>query len=72
MAYTGIKEVRKYNPDQFVQDFKKLYSFVVMTKYSYFFEVKKSDVWKIAKTREVIYEITRDLYVSRRDSMIIK
>lgn len=69
--YTGIKQVRALNGQEFIDDFKKIHSFVVWTKYSSFFEVKKRDVWRIAKTRKVEYTIDRDLYVVKRKSMII-
>lgn len=54
---TGIKEVRKNNSQQFIDDFKSIHSFVVMTKYSSFFEVLKQDVWRAAKTQEIVYTI---------------
>lgn len=68
---TGVREVKKHNSDQFVKDFNSIRSFVVVTKYNYFFEVKKHDVWRRAKEGEIAYELTDRFYVRKRISMIL-
>lgn len=68
---TGIKEVRKHNTQQFIDDFRHIYSFGVWTKWNGFYEIKKKDIWKRAQSDEIVYELTDKIYVSKRTTMII-
>lgn len=70
--YTGIKEVRKHNEQQFITDFKRIYTFVVWSDRSGFYKVLKSDVWSMAKGRKIFYYLDDTLYVQRRNCMVIK
>jgi len=70
MAYTGVKKVRKHNTAEFIEDFKRLNSFVVFTK-SGFYEIKKSEIWKAATDGEIFYYLTDKLYVRKRTTMVL-
>lgn len=69
--YTETKKVREMNGDQFVNDFKRLYSIGMITKSGDFFHIKKSELWKVAKGEKITYYLTDKIFVSKRTTMVI-
>ncbi len=71
-AFTGIKEVRNKNGQQFIDDFKKYKTVVVMPQYTKgFYIALRSDVWEYAKDRKLLYLIRNDVFKNQREVMVI-
>lgn len=70
--YTGIKEVRKHNEQEFIDDFKRLNSFVVRCEHTgIWLGVSKLKLWEIARSRRIEYVLTDEIYILKRTSMHI-
>lgn len=71
--YTDIKKVREINGQQFIDDFKKTRSFITVpycTGCS--FELRKNDVWEMAKENSIDYIMDYCPYAVKRICMTIK
>jgi hypothetical protein len=68
--YSGIKQVRNVNGQRWIDDFKRS-QVVVLLPSGLFFEVRKADVWRVARTWRIVYSIFDDLYVRKREVFAI-
>ena len=68
----GLKEIRKNNDDQFIKDIRSVAEFGVIARQSgLYFKILKHDVLTNAEQTKINYYISSDIYVSKRDVMII-
>lgn len=70
--YSGIKQVREHNGQNFIDDFRSVNDIVVYpyaTQRS--FRVLKQDVWDRAKTGKLHYVMTTEVFVNGRMVMQI-
>lgn len=70
--YSGKKEVRKYNSEEFINDFKRIREFVIKSRNRDLYTVSKAQVWENAKKAEIFYEITDRIYLVKRNVMLLK
>ena len=64
--------VRKHNPEQFVNDFYGVTTIVTgVPKTFAFVEIKRAQIWHLAKTRTIKYMLRNDLRPSGRTVMLI-
>lgn len=69
----SIEKIKEFNKQQFLDDFKRVRDILVVTEWTYaFFRVTKKEVLKMAETCEIKYYITDDIFVVKRDVMVIK
>lgn len=69
--YTNIKKVREHNSQQFIDDFKRLCSFGMLSKSGDFYHITKSEIWKKAQEGKILYTLNDKIFVSKRTSMIL-
>ncbi len=69
--YSGIKQVREMNGQQFIEDFKSHNTVGVLLPAGTFFEIRKSDLWSEARTRRVAYVRTDSVFANGRVVMAI-
>lgn len=70
--YDEREKVLANNPPEFIKDFKRVRTIVVLAfKTTYFFETKKNEVWRSAKETEIRYSLRRDIYRNEREVMVI-
>lgn len=69
--YSGTKKVRAINGQRWIDDFKRLRLVVVMLPTGIWFEVKKIEVWREARTTRLVYSIMDNLYRSKRSVFVI-
>lgn len=70
--YSGVKEVRKHNSEEFIKDFRRLNSFLVFpAQTKSFVKINKGELWKSAREGKITYYLTDKIYVAKRTSMVI-
>lgn len=68
----SIRKAKKYNPKAFFDDLKRVREVMVYVgKTNSYYQVKKKDVLQDAESREIVYYITRSIFVIERDVMVI-
>lgn len=71
-SYRGVKTVLLYNDRDFITAFMGVRTIMCFVKTTGgFIEVKRKDVWDLAKTREIVYYITKDIFANKRSVMVI-
>lgn len=68
----SVKKVKENNDPQFVKDFRRVFEIMVWCeKTRCWLWVKKKDVWDNAQKKEIRYYITNEIFVRKRDTMVI-
>ncbi len=72
-SWRGKKQIYQYNHKTFVYDFYRVRTIVVcITNDTMFYlEIKRRDLWELAKTRFIRYRIDNTVYQNGRTVMII-
>lgn len=71
-SYRGVKTVLLYNDRDFITAFMGVRTIMCFVKTTgAFIEVKRKDVWNISKTREMVYYLTKEIFVNNRSVMVI-
>lgn len=70
--YTGIKQVRAVNGEQFIKDFRKYQQIVIYAQCSkVFMTVRRLEVWELAKREKITYMLSNDIYIVKRTVIVI-
>ena len=68
-----IKEMKKYNGENFLSDFKKCRNIMVYAHDTgNYFDVKKGDLKNLAAQRAIKYYITDKIFVVKRWTMVVQ
>lgn len=71
-GYVGMKEVRKHNGQQFIDDFLRHSTFLVMPQNTdYYFTASKQEIWARALKGKIHYIISTTIFNNGRSCMII-
>ena len=67
-----MKKVRLINGDQFVKDFKSFHTKLVYAgTSSQFFNIKSSELWKMAHEYKINYYLSDKVFLNRRTCFIV-
>ncbi|MGL4806824.1 MAG: hypothetical protein ACRC26_10815, partial [Bacteroidales bacterium] len=68
----NIKKIKIHNSQTFLDDIKRVREIMCFSQYTNaFFQLKKKDVLKHAQNAEIKYYITDDIFMVKRDVMVL-
>lgn len=71
-GYVGMKEVRKINGQQFIDDFLRHSTFLVSPlNTNYYFTASKQEIWERAKLGKIHYVVSTEIFSNLRSCIVI-
>lgn len=68
----SIKEIKKHNPLSFLDDLKRVREVMVYAEHTNsYYQILKKDLLRDAERQTITYYITRDIFVVKRDVMVV-
>ncbi len=68
----SIKKIKKYNSQTFLDDLKRVREIMVYTKHTNsFYKILKKDLLHDAENRVIVYYITDEIFIAKRNVMVI-
>lgn len=68
----SIKEIKKHNPQSFLDDLKRVREVMVYAEHTNsYYQILKKDLLRDAERQTITYYITRDIFVVKRDVMVV-
>lgn len=68
----SIKKIKKYNPQSFLDDLKRVREVVVYAEHtSAYYRINKKDLLRDAENNAIAYYVTDKIFVRERDVMVI-
>lgn len=68
----SIKEIKKHNPQSFLDDLKRVREVMVYAEHTNsYYQILKKDLQRDAERQTITYYITRDIFVVKRDVMVV-
>lgn len=68
----SIKEIKKHNPLSFLDDLKRVREIMVYAEHTNsYYQILKKDLLRDAERQTITYYITRDIFVVKRDVMVV-
>lgn len=68
----SIKEIKKHNPQSFLDDLKRVREVMVYAEHTNsYYQILKKDLLRDAERQAITYYITRDIFVVKRDVMVV-
>ena len=68
----SIKEIKKHNPQSFLDDLKRVREVMVYAEHTNsYYKILKKDLLRDAERQTITYYITRDIFVVKRDVMVV-
>lgn len=68
----SIKEIKKHNLQSFLDDLKRVREVMVYAKHpNSYYQILKKDLLRDAERQTITYYITRDIFVVKRDVMVV-
>lgn len=69
----SVKKIKEFNQQEFLDDLKRVRDILVQPDWTQaYFKVAKRDVRKMAETCEIKYYMTDEIFVIKRDVMVIR
>lgn len=68
--YNDLALVKQHNDQAFIKDLKRVREVMVLCSAG-FLCVKKSEVWQAAKEKKIQYIITNEVFIQKRDTMVL-
>lgn len=68
----SIRKIKKFNPQNFLDDLKKVRDVMVLPDHSsVYLRTTKKDVMKAAQYAEIMYYISDEVFLNKRQVMVI-
>lgn len=68
----SIKNIRKHNPQSFLDDLRRVREIMVYTEYTNsYFQILKKDLCSEAENKHITYYITDKIFAVKRDVMVV-